>query len=140
MIDEKILIMEIVNWQESLLPHNDIQDKLIYDVLESIIGTVNSQPKVGEWIPCSERLPENAKRKGAFCPKYQVMTQYGVTEGWYNPEHGCWYILVWFLDNNFEESNIDLEKGDIPKRLRVPKRMVVAWQPLPEPWKGNQTE
>ena len=53
MIDEKKLIMEIANWQESLLPHNDIQDKLIYAVLESIIETVNSQPKVVEWTPLS---------------------------------------------------------------------------------------
>ena len=34
------------------------------------------------WIPVEKELPPNAKQKGAFCPKYQVMTKYGVTEGW----------------------------------------------------------
>ena len=34
------------------------------------------------WIPVDRELPPNAKHKGAFCPKYQVMTKYGVTEGW----------------------------------------------------------
>ncbi len=38
------------------------------------------------WIPVDERLPENAKHKGALCPRYQLMTKYGVTEGWYNPD------------------------------------------------------
>ena len=38
------------------------------------------------WIPVEERLPENAKHKGALCPRYQLMTKYDVTEGWYNPD------------------------------------------------------
>lgn len=136
MIDEKELIMEIANWQESLVPHNDTQDKIIWDTLESVIKTISEKPKIGEWIPCSERLPENAKHKGAFCPKYQVMTKYGVTEGWYNPDYESWYILVWFLTAPFKEHNIDMERGDIPKRLRVPAGIVIAWRPLPEPWEG----
>lgn len=95
---------------------------------------VDNQPKVGEWIPCSERLPD----KGAFCPKYQVMTKYGITEGWYNPDLESWYILVWFMSEDFREYNINIKRGDIPKRLRVPKGIVIAWQPSPEPWEGGQ--
>ena len=49
------------------------------------------------WIPVSERLPDNAQHKGVFCPKYQVMTKYGVTEGWYNPDYQSWYVLLWFM-------------------------------------------
>lgn len=88
------------------------------------------------WIPVTERLPENAKHKGAFCPKYYVMTEYGVTEGWYNPDVKCWYALLWFMDGRFEEWNINIDKGDIPKLVKnVP---VIAWMPLPEPYKGGE--
>lgn len=87
----------------------------------------------GEWIPVSERLPENAKHKGAFCPRYYVMTEFGQTEGWYNPDVGCWYVLLWFMDARFETWNISLERGDVPKLVKnVP---VTAWMPLPEPYK-----
>lgn len=33
------------------------------------------------WISVDRELPPNAKHKGALCPRYQVMTKYGVTEG-----------------------------------------------------------
>jgi hypothetical protein len=91
--------------------------------------------RAGKWIPVSEKLPENAKHKGAFCPKYYVMTEFGQTEGWYNPDVGCWYVLLWFMDARFETWNISLERGDVPKLVKnVP---VVAWMPLPEPYKAE---
>jgi hypothetical protein len=90
------------------------------------------------WIPVSERLPENAKHKGAFCPKYYVMTEFGQTEGWYNPDVGCWYVLLWFMDARFETWNISLERGDVPKLVKnVP---VTAWMPLPQPYKTESEE
>ena len=68
-------------------------------------------------------------------PKYYVMTEYGVTEGWYNPDVKCWYALLWFMDGRFEEWNINIDKGDIPKLVKnVP---VIAWMPLPQPYKAE---
>ena len=50
MIDEKKLIERIESqyreWGED------------YDA-QQILGDIEDMPKVGEWIPCSERLPEN---------------------------------------------------------------------------------
>lgn len=87
------------------------------------------------WIPCSERMPENAKHKGVFCPKYYVMTEFGQTEGWYNPDDGCWYVLLWFMDARFEKWNISIERGDVPKLVKnIP---VVAWMPKTEPYKAE---
>jgi hypothetical protein len=107
-----------------------------YKVADEIIGLLPSvTPQEPRWIPVTERLPENAKHKGAFCPKYYVMTEYGVTEGWYNPDVKCWYALLWFMDGQFEEWNINIDKGDIPKLVKnVP---VIAWMPLPEPYKAE---
>lgn len=144
MIDEKQLINFLKNcsaeekdyWEK----HDEEQAFGAMCAYESVINHIKEQPKVGEWIPCRERLPENAKYKGAFCPTYQVMTKYGVTEGWYNPDHESWYILVWFVLEDFREHNIDIERGDIPKRLRVPDGVVTAWMPLPEPWEEAEDD
>lgn len=85
-----------------------------------------------EWIPVSERLPENANHLGAFCPRYRISSaKYGVTEGWYNPDMGTWYGLIWQLT----PGNIDMERGDIPAVIRMID--VTAWMELPEPYKAE---
>lgn len=92
------------------------------------------------WILVAKELPPNAKHKGTFCPKYQVMTKYGVTEGWYNPDYESWFCLFWFADNKFTKPYIDFEHGDVPKRVRIEKGsdIVLAWRPLPEPYKPER--
>lgn len=64
-----------------------------------------------EWIPVSERLPENIK---TVLVTLQEMEQ--PTIGWYGNIDG------WRLSEK-EFSNIEHE--------------VIAWQPLPEPYKGE---
>jgi len=118
-------------------------DHQINDILYDLVAENEDleeqiEENKGEWIPVSERLPENAKHKGAFCPKYYVMTEFGQTEGWYNPDVGCWYVLLWFMDARFETWNISLERGDVPKLVKnVP---VTAWMPLPEPYKAESED
>ena len=75
MIDEKKLIAEI---REKIRPESFGEQCNSLDVIYAMLQLIDEQPKVGEWIPCSERLPENAKHRGAFCPKYQVKTKYGI--------------------------------------------------------------
>lgn len=121
-----------IGWLE-----DEIKEKSKTDFIALCADNSGSE-KSNKWIPVSERLPENAKHKGAFCPKYYVMTEFGQTEGWYNPDVGCWYVLLWFMDARFEKWNISLERGDVPKLVKnVP---VVAWQPLPNPPKVGDEE
>lgn len=86
------------------------------------------------WISVDRELPSNAKHKGAFCPKYQVMTKYGVTEGWYNPDADGWYVLIWFMTDRYLESEIDFDKGDKPKIVFLPdevnskQNILTAWK------------
>ena len=107
-------------------------DKAIGAAMEGL-RKVESADK---WIPCNEKLPENAKHKGSLCPRYQVNTEYGVTEGWYNPNVESWYCLFWFLTGRYDENDIDFKRGDKPKIIKVPMKTgkVVAWMPEPEPW------
>lgn len=88
------------------------------------------------WIPVEKEFPPNAKHEGAFCPKYQVMTKYGVTEGWYNPDAEGWYVLIWFMTDRYLESEIDFDKGDNPKIVFLPdevnseRNILIAWKEM----------
>ena len=98
------------------------------------------------WIPVKRNLPPNAKHEGALCPRYQVMTKYGVTEGWYNPDLESWFVLVWFMTERYLDSEIDFERGVHPKIVRCENevnekhRIVLAWRPLPEPYRPERSE
>lgn len=91
-----------------------------------------------DWIPAEERLPDNANHKGAICPKYRILTEYGETVGWYNPDSGGWYVLLWFMTERFLESEIDFDRGGIPKVLFFKKKdFVLAWKPF-EPYRPEK--
>ena len=86
------------------------------------------------WTLVERELPPNAKHKGAFCPRYRVMTKYGVTDGWYNPDAKGWYVLIWFITERYLESEIDFDRGDNPKVVFLPdevnsaENILTAWK------------
>lgn len=98
------------------------------------------------WIPVEQELPPNSKYKGALCPRYQVMTKYGVTEGWYNPDYESWYILCWFMGNDHLKHEIDFERGTFPKVVRCENSVndkhgiVIAWRLLPEAYLPERSD
>lgn len=82
------------------------------------------------WISAEDSLPKNEQHPGAFSPKYRVLTKYGETYGWYNPDFGGWFILVWCMTARFLEEDIDFERGDVPRVVWVRDRNIVThWQP-----------
>lgn len=106
MIDEKKLIKEIKEcYTEEFLAEYGF-DKL-----------VEAQPKVGEWIHCSERLPNTEK------PYKSVLLQLknSMVVGYVNKAG------QWFVDAG-DGWCADLDEKPI------------AWQPLPEPYKEEVTE
>lgn len=98
------------------------------------------------WIPVEREFPPNAKYKGALCPRYQLDTKYGVTEGWYNPDLESWFVLVWFMTERYLNGEIDFENGAHPKIVKCENevnekhRIVLAWRPLPEPYRPERSE
>ena len=107
MINEKRLIEELTG----LATSNETMGYLTaFDVVQDCIGIVEKQPKVGEWIPCSERLPDKA---GFYVvTKRQRSGEIQVALGSYRP-----LFNEWSGNGNFKD--------------------VLAWLPLPEPYKGE---
>ena len=79
-----------------------------------IIDIINRQPKVGEWIPVSERLPDDGETY--LITNAESFEQYHTYKGWYDGTKG-----IWHMTGNFER-----------------KMNVIAWMPLPEPYKEKQ--
>lgn len=69
MIDEKKLIKEIRNlkkhyvffYKEGRSEIDDVVKGASDTLFNDIAKIIDEQPKVGEWIPCSKRLPEEAR-------------------------------------------------------------------------------
>lgn len=98
MIDEKKLIEDLVYCKG-----------LGRRGVEAVLETINKQPKVGEWIPCSERLPE----KPMFADQGYIVQQKHVTDP---------FCLYWNGENWTDVYN-EIEED------------VIAWMPLPEPYR-----
>ena len=121
----------------------DVREKLVellktlptrngYTDLEDIADhLIANGVTVQEWISVTERLPENSKKEGAFCPRYFVMTKYGESFGWYNPNFKSWFVLFWFFTDRLLAQEIDFARADVPKIVKVPDGVVTHWMPLP---------
>jgi hypothetical protein len=85
--------------------------------IDIAIELLKTEPKHEKWVPCSERLPKN---EGWVI--VTILDEYGDTPyrytgfGWYLEVANCWII-------------------DAEQRTDV-----TAWMPLPEPYKGGDTE
>ena len=85
MIDEKKLIAEMREYlskYEWLNAQGD-HDQRWYAMTEAL-ELVEHQPKVGEWIPCSERLPETSQDLEVTCKNGGRFVAYYTGKNWYH--------------------------------------------------------
>lgn len=116
MIDEKKLIESLrssLNTGRETFP------------LDMIIDCIEEKPKVGEWIPCSERLPEvhrvEMETEGEY---YMISDSVIITDG----KRMC--ITEYEVDDKYRKgwlNHCDEEMEEI-----------IAWQPLPEPYRPEK--
>lgn len=111
MIDEKKLIDELNEWSNLDKEMNE----LVLLCIDTFKRMINKQPKVGEWIPCSDKLPEKAGL-------YAVL---------YHPCHGDTVNSKTTLVG----VNTFLGKTSWAKRKY---QKVIAWQFLSEVPKGDE--
>lgn len=76
-------------------------------------------------------LPPNANGLGEFCPKYEVMTRFGQTIGWFNPDMDAWFILIWLI-MYYPSPQISMRKGDTPTTIKCDRdsNVVIAWREI----------
>ena len=104
MIDEKKLIEET----QKYFVNNSIHKNDLAEVIANL-------PKAGEWIPRSERLPEDTKTKA-------ITFADGSVDGGYYSEENWWCV------------------GDSISLEVVNTENVIAWMPLPEPYEERNEE
>lgn len=90
----------------------------VEDMIENA-PTIEAERKTEKWIPCSERLPKEEKRRYWICTD----TGYQCQCRWTNASP------IWtHLTTDWHWSIFD-----IPQYSQV-----IAWMQLPEPWKGGE--
>lgn len=118
MIDEKKLIEELQRFSNS---NEMIEYTTAYDVVQDCIGIVENQPKT-DWIPCEERLPsESGKYLVTEMVRTALRKYYTVGSSYFNGE-------TWHSDFKGKFGGKDIG------------RTVIAWQPLPQPYKKEGAE
>lgn len=101
------IVNENTLWKEHTYPSEPIE----IPFTEWIVGFMkkySAEPKTGEWIPCSERLP-----------RYDDTSEYLVTDKDGRIRHCC-------LDPYMPETFVTVEEGMMVD--------AVAWRPAPEPY------
>lgn len=135
MIDEKKLIEDIEKEFDGVCVYDVSPSQAVNDFVE----IVDRQPKIGEWIPCSERFPEEltpvnvtwANRKPTIYYENIKDIPFTATavycnEKWFWWSSICEDILAEYGRNDAEMVDEEVE--------------IIAWMPLPEPYKENEDE
>lgn len=117
MIDEKKLKEAI---RENMIPERFGRRCDPLDVIYGILQVIDEQPKVGEWIPCSDKLPDE---EGIYLVTFKQGKSVRLVG------YGCSQRTVLWEPIGYGWH--DLRTADY-----YASDSITAWQPLPEPWKG----
>ena len=120
---------EVLTLIEEIKCNDDIPKN--YGTLLDIMRMIRNMPTVDNtdngWIPCSERLPEESG--------YYLVTYHDWSDGNFLPKYDDTYvrrlhyqISEHFVGWNYPKNVDDRAENDCHKE-------VIAWQPLPEPFK-----
>ena len=114
-------------------------DKLIEEIesyrgdifASEIVELIKQMPTVSEWIPCSERMPEE---------RDSIFKKFKGTDKWrsamFEKMSDNVNVTVEFEDGTRKSMKGYTVDGEWKHGTAV-KCKVVAWQPLPECWKGE---
>ena len=125
MIDEKKLIEDLEQYA-----HLSAGDSV--DTIKVIIKIVGDQTKIGEWIPCSERLPDDRDNRFYMC---------AVENHEEDPPMFCQYEEEYgfgFWNDIYDEHTLGFVDSEFKTNEELGYEKVIAWQPLPEPYRPEK--
>lgn len=114
------VVYEIIRLMDTLSENENLKEKEKFGCKVKIVG--NAEEYNEGWILCSEKLPENDDNVLCWY-EYRIMG--GTHEGEMNQEYGIGYYNKYYKSWGGEASS-----GRDCK--------VIAWQPLPEPYKESE--
>ena len=124
MIDEKKLIEDIEKEIEFAMKCNM---PAMVAGMRQIASIIENQPKIGEWIPVSERLPEmhreDMEAEGEY---YMISNPVIVTDGQQI------YIAEYEEDMDYRYGWHSFDGEDYDN--------IIAWMPLPEPYRPEKED
>lgn len=129
MIDEKKLIEDIEKEIEFAMKCN-MPD--IVAGMRQIASVIEEQPKIGEWIPCSERLPDDRDNRFYMC---------AVENHEEDPPMFCQYEEEYgfgFWNDIYDEHTLGFVDSEFKTNEELGYEKVIAWQPLPEPYRTEK--
>lgn len=92
--------------------------------------TVKPERKKEKWIPCEERLPEEDKDV-LVSVHFKGLEQRHKT-GWNDHIKESWYVdIASHIDGNWASYSDEY-------KVASNRHEVIAWMPLPEPYKGEE--
>ena len=122
---------EMVSYFNQQVSEMDIDQSYKMQLL-GMISAIAYGVQKPQWIPCSERLPEEDGDYWVTVDPRYVPPQYKSTDIilWSN---GKWMMADYFV--------IDGEGRKMPEYKAVEVDIpIIAWMPLPEPWRGEEHE
>lgn len=123
MIDEKKLIEDIKKEQCTLYEYGSLGDCQEYEPVNgmyaaNVMRAIERQPKIGEWIPCKERLSDFEVSENV---KVGICTDNGKSFLITDAEGYVYGFVFWAVAKEFKDE-------------------AIAWMPKPEPFHGEKTE
>lgn len=115
------------DWIIGCIEHDGFINTDRFDKANQII--LDALSAEAEWIPCSERLPEIACRCLVTLSNNIVAVGTLHSEGEYEDDFG--YIVNWGKRWHLEPASM---------MIAYHEDSVIAWMPLPEPYKGGDIE
>lgn len=127
-------LIDADEYEKRIKPYDteDDMDKALYNFAHYHLVTTPSAQPGQRWIPCSERLPEEhesiwAKAKG--------------TDRWaeamWEKQSDEVIVTELFEDGTTRTDTACTHDGEWYVKVKTVKRKIIAWMPLPEPYKEN---
>ena len=129
MIDEKKLIEDIEKEIEFAMKCNM---PAMVAGMRQIASVIEEQPKIGEWIPCSERLPYDRDNRFYMCT---------VENHEEDPPMFCQYEEQYgfgFWNDIYDEHTLGFVDSEFKTNEELGYEKVIAWMPLPEPYRPEK--